>query len=299
MNPGLVGLLRCHCGGSFLMPSSGGGALLRCRGCGAALQADAGIIRYPGGANSQSEEALLRDRQAISSWKPRMEDPEQRYRRMPKYRIEIEEVLAALEVRPGDIVLDVGAGAGKISLEVHRRGASVVAVDFSPECLKIIRDRCEGSTRILLVKANAGDLAMACGGIDKAVCTQVIQHIEPEPELQAVLDLISTALKAGGRALFTVYNYNRQRKKQGLTSDGHFVDARTGLKLFRRFFTPSRLEGLLQPHFRRVRIRGIYGRLPFGLIDRLGGAGVHLDRVLSRTRLGLEFGNWLLAVAER
>jgi 2-polyprenyl-3-methyl-5-hydroxy-6-metoxy-1,4-benzoquinol methylase len=299
MNPDLVGLLRCRCGGTFFLPSDEGKVRLSCRRCGANLPAEGGIIGYPEEAKSQAEELLLRDLQAVSSWRPRMEDPGQRYLKMPKYRIEIEDVMAALAVRPGDVVLDVGAGAGKIAIEIHRKGASLIAVDFSTECLKIIRDRCGGSQRMLLVRSNAGDLAMAPGSVDKVVCTQVIQHIGPEQELQALLDLISTFLKDGGRAVFTVYNLDHQRKAEGLLPEGYFEDSQTGLRLFRRFFTPSRLEGVLRPHFRKVRIRGIHCQLPFGLIDRLGWLGVRLDRALSRTPLGGEFGKLLLAVAER
>ncbi|MGH2812506.1 MAG: class I SAM-dependent methyltransferase [Actinomycetota bacterium] len=46
-----------------------------------------------------------------------------------------------LQLREGDRLLDVGSGPGRHSLEFARRGASVVAVDLSPEFAAIARER--------------------------------------------------------------------------------------------------------------------------------------------------------------
>jgi ubiquinone/menaquinone biosynthesis C-methylase UbiE len=44
-------------------------------------------------------------------------------------------------VRPGDRVLDAGAGPGRFSLELVRLGARVVALDISPRQLELLRQR--------------------------------------------------------------------------------------------------------------------------------------------------------------
>ena len=41
-----------------------------------------------------------------------------------------------LGLEPGDLVLDMGAGAGRHAFEVYRRGADIVALDYSLADLK-------------------------------------------------------------------------------------------------------------------------------------------------------------------
>ena len=36
-----------------------------------------------------------------------------------------------LGLEPGDLILDMGAGAGRHAFEVYRRGANIVALDYS------------------------------------------------------------------------------------------------------------------------------------------------------------------------
>jgi SAM-dependent methyltransferase len=52
---------------------------------------------------------------------------------------EIDFLHAALELAPGQTVLDVGCGPGRHALELARRGIGVLGVDASPEFIEIAR----------------------------------------------------------------------------------------------------------------------------------------------------------------
>lgn len=52
-------------------------------------------------------------------------------------------LLADGAVRPGDRVLDIGAGVGNYALEFARQGCCVTALDASPECLEVLGARAE------------------------------------------------------------------------------------------------------------------------------------------------------------
>ena len=52
------------------------------------------------------------------------------------------ETVAAIGVRPGDRVLDVGVGSGNAAIEAARRGASVTGIDLTPAQIERARARC-------------------------------------------------------------------------------------------------------------------------------------------------------------
>lgn len=65
-------------------------------------------------------------------------------------------LLADGAVRPGDSVLDIGAGMGEYALEFARQGCQVTAMDASAECLAVLRaraERCGLSGRVETVQA--------------------------------------------------------------------------------------------------------------------------------------------------
>jgi SAM-dependent methyltransferase len=61
--------------------------------------------------------------------------------------------------REGSPVLDVGAGTGRVALDLARRGHEVVALDRSAELLEALRERAAGLA-ITTVAADARDLAI-------------------------------------------------------------------------------------------------------------------------------------------
>ncbi len=62
--------------------------------------------------------------------------------------------------REGSPILDVGAGTGRVSLDLARRGHEVVALDLSAELLDALRERAEGLP-VTTVASDARELAVA------------------------------------------------------------------------------------------------------------------------------------------
>jgi SAM-dependent methyltransferase len=68
-----------------------------------------------------------------------------------------ERLLARIAGYPGERVLDIGCGAGELSLAIARARprAEVVGVDVSPELVAVARERAADNNRIRLVHADA------------------------------------------------------------------------------------------------------------------------------------------------
>jgi 23S rRNA (adenine-N6)-dimethyltransferase len=63
------------------------------------------------------------------------------------------------DVRPGDLVVDIGAGSGAITGHLVAAGARVVAVELHPRRAQELRTRFAGSD-VIVVQADAADLRL-------------------------------------------------------------------------------------------------------------------------------------------
>jgi SAM-dependent methyltransferase len=69
------------------------------------------------------------------------------------------DVVADARVRPGDLVLDVGAGTGAITEQLVRAGARVIAVELHPARHRILQERFHADD-VVVVRADACDLRL-------------------------------------------------------------------------------------------------------------------------------------------
>jgi arsenite methyltransferase len=104
-------------------------------------------------------------------------------------------IIAALELRPGERVLDIGSGPGFLAQEMAAAGARVHGVDPSPSMLDIARRRAPDVT---FSEGTAIELAFADASFDVVVSTQVYEYVE---DMAAELAEVRRVLVPGGRLL--------------------------------------------------------------------------------------------------
>ncbi len=111
------------------------------------------------------------------------------------------EVAAALGLRPGAIVADLGAGTGYFSRYLSKAvspGGIVLAVDAEPKMVAHIgaRIREEGTANVVPVLAAPEDPFLPAGRVDRVLIVDTYHHID---DRLAYFDRIKRSLAPGGR----------------------------------------------------------------------------------------------------
>ncbi len=109
-------------------------------------------------------------------------------------------VMRLADIRPGQRVLDVGAGQGVLAPVIARAGGIYTGIDLSERLLHIARKRHGGSGRF--IRGDARKMpevpGLAAGEFDVAIFLLSIQDMHP---LLPVLGSAGWALKHGGRII--------------------------------------------------------------------------------------------------
>src|SRR3954454_16597382 len=114
-----------------------------------------------------------------------------------------EQLVADLQVRPGERLLDVAAGTGNTALAAARRDADVVCTDIVPELLEYARRRAELEGLAFETEvADAQSLPYEDGSFD--VVTSTIGVVFAADAEQAASELVRV-LRPGGRLGLTAW----------------------------------------------------------------------------------------------
>jgi SAM-dependent methyltransferase len=185
-------------------------------------------------------------------------------------RQEVDHVVGALALKPGERVLDVGCGPGRHAHELARRGFQVHGVDISSRFVEIARANApEGAT---FERLDARALPFD-GEFDAAICLcqGAFGLMTAEGEDEAVLAGIARALRPGGRLALTAFNAYFAVKYQtdaSFDADRGLSHERTEVRnpdgqpqavdLWTGCYTPRELRLLLARHdFRIDRISSV------------------------------------------
>jgi 23S rRNA (adenine-N6)-dimethyltransferase len=63
-------------------------------------------------------------------------------------------LVAEADFRPGELVVEIGAGLGAITIALAHRGIDVVAVEVDPVCVRRLRSSARGAGRVQVVEAD-------------------------------------------------------------------------------------------------------------------------------------------------
>ncbi len=153
-----------------------------------------------------------------------------------------------LGLRPGERLLDLGCGFGRHAFEGLRRGADVVAFDYSIEELRQVNalfaalvaegEAPEGATGAS-ARGDAHRLPFPDGCFDRIIASEVVEHL---PDDATAIRELARVLRPGGTMAVTVPAWLAETVCWKLSSEYHAPHVEGG---HLRIYTESSMRGLL------------------------------------------------------
>jgi len=310
-------LLRCsHDSGTLILATelqSGPVGIihgtLQCTTCAAQYAIDRGVARLmhaPLTPEGDHEMGMRDSQNAYLSPGPFVPPPFG-WRSLLSDLLEIPQHLHALKPR-GRRVLEIGCGDGRFTMLMAQMDASVLAVDFSINSLRILASRlpsgiaptsyrlpCSHSEgdfrhRVGLVQADATHFFVAPRSFDRALCSTPLDSRE---QRMAMYRTIAEALTDEGRYVGGVENDDLTRRLLGLPRARRYFSG-----IFIEHLSPERMRSEVAPYFSKIHIRPIRPWIPFH--RRLPRKwALHISQIVATLPVLRHLGEILLLRAER
>lgn len=155
-------------------------------------------------------------------------------------------VVGLLQPADGEVVLDVGAGSGRLSLALAKAipAGKVVAIEENREMARLLRERVASYANVSVVEADVAALPKESLRADRALAVSVLHELEVEPALAA----LAKVLKPRGRLV--VVDWERGRPRAVGPPDGHhlYLAEEAAALLAESGFVVERVERALFPY---------------------------------------------------
>ncbi len=130
-------------------------------------------------------------------------------------RLRIDEIMASLDPRAHERILDLGCGVGTCAFHAARRGAESYGLDFSPASVRMAQElsaRYSVPGKLSFLVGNAKAIPFGASFFDKVVSADFFEHITDD-EKDIVLRQVRRVLKPGGR--FVLFTPSKERENLG------------------------------------------------------------------------------------
>jgi demethylmenaquinone methyltransferase/2-methoxy-6-polyprenyl-1,4-benzoquinol methylase len=142
-------------------------------------------------------------------------------------------LVAAIDPRPGQRVLDVATGTGLVAAELAASGADVVGLDQSEEMLAVARGRL--GARVTLLGGEAERLPFADAEFDALTFTYLLRYVD---DRAATMRELARVVRPGGRIGMVEFGVPQAAALRVLWR----VHTRVGLPLVGSLVSPAWLE---------------------------------------------------------
>src|SRR6202521_2093966 len=297
----MVSLLRCNKDRGELaiakeLRGDGDGvldAVLRCKSCRAEFRIEDGIARLLPNQLSPEDKHEMNIRDTIdydfTNPVPFVPPPEG-WRSALSDMLEVPQHLHGLQSSRSNTVLELACGDGRFTALVAETGASILAVDFSINALRLLAHRLPSGARVGRVHADINQLHLASRAFDRAL---TLTPLDSRDERMNMYRTIAHALKDDGRYVGSFEHDDLNRRLLGLPLMRRY--SKDGILIEHLTTKTMRLEAA--PYFSKLLVRPIRPRVPF--VAKLPpGLALPLLRLVAALPFVRHFGELLLLTAQ-
>lgn len=203
-------------------------------------------------------------------------------------------LLNDLDIQKDDIVMDVGCGAGRFTIELATRCEKVYAMDISSEQIEglNIKLKQKGIDNVETFVAPIQKLPLI-EKVDKILCLGVIMCVLKSEVLETLKSFYDQLGEGGWALLISTYNYDAlirgNLKREGKFSDAsyYFYSKAELIDLFKK----AHFEDIATKFITNFRFYKLFNY--FNLYKTLGGV-VDFDLFVSKFKISKYFSNFLI-----
>ena len=150
----------------------------------------------------------------------------------------LEEIMRRESASKPELVLDLGCGTGKMTLELASRGYDMTGIDYSAEMLDIARSEAEQRDMDVLWLCQDMREFELYGTVDFAVCClDGINHLTSPKDLSKCFDLVHNYLIPDG---IFVFDINGRSKFENVYAQNSYVMVEDGATcIWQNFYNPK------------------------------------------------------------
>ena len=148
----------------------------------------------------------------------------------------------------GSTFADIGIGEGLALERIRPAGTVVVGIEYRADKIRCARDLIDGLEPVV---ADAGMLPLRDDAVPLSICIEVLEHLtDPEPAVEELARVASRGciVSVPWEPWFRLGNLARGKNAKRFGNDPEHL----------QFFTPRRLERLLDRHFASVRVTAVF-----------------------------------------
>ncbi len=260
---------------------------LRCSECGRVFPIEDGVPVFVTGQNHWSELLEAEARQ----WDEQARRYEEKRARDPRYMAGVQAAIRALQIQPGDVVLDAGCGTGLTVRSYLCPDVRVVGLDLSRESLRYLRGSLSGA-RVDLVRGDLSALPFADATFDRVLCANALQQIPDADLRRRCIRELARVASPNAQVVVTAHNWSVSRRAAGWVKEGA-AGGHSGQLQYVYRFEPKEFHNLLGSALRVERMTGAGFPLPYRF--KLSPLSRVFERLLRRLKVAAPYGDMLVA----
>jgi 2-polyprenyl-3-methyl-5-hydroxy-6-metoxy-1,4-benzoquinol methylase len=181
-------------------------------------------------------------------------------------------------LKPGDRVLDLGCGAGSITIFLEEQGAQITGIDLAPGLIALARDEAiRRGAKADFIQANVLNYPLGEGIYDLAVCFGNPLTDFPHQSFPRFRDRVFDALKPGGH--FILEYIDGLKRVASMSEPKEVVEQGVDSQIVRRFKGYDAATSTYTMEYRRLSTNEVYEATEYVYVGPL-------IRLLMETRFG-------------